>query len=461
MIALVTGILLVLVHPGFSFTFLAPFALIPLFYAALHSTRRVLYGWLAGVVYWFGLCYWIQSTLEQHGGMGGPESWALFVLFCFVKAIQMAAFAWIAPYAARDWWAAPALAGLWTVFEWTHNYTGFAWLLLGNAAVDWPFLAKLAPYTGVWGISFALGLVAAVAITRQWLWFLSFAILLFLPSLPAPGPTTHTALAVQPNLSEDAVWSPESIKSLDRHLTDLSLSAIPPNLVVWPEAPAPIYDQDRFLSDVPRLAHAPLLAGVVAHNDHGDPLNSALLISPEGRFIGRYDKVNLVPFGEFVPWPFGGLTRKVSSEAGEFAPGTVPLATNGIGTFICYEAVFPNYIRQFPLLGARALFNLSNDGWFGETAARYQHFLIVRMRAVENRRWLLRVTNNGITAAIDPAGRVHDQQVSYAEVAANLHYAEERSLTPYTKWGDWFVYLCMLSFVPAIPFAAIRYHRQK
>ena len=415
---------------------------------------KFLYGWLVGVVYWFSVCYWIQFTLENHGGMSVAESWALFILFCFAKAIQMGCFAWLAPYVARGWWAAPALAALWTFFEWTHNYTGFAWLVLGNIAIDWPALPRLAPFTGVWGMSFALALVPAIAITRQWPWLALFVIPFFLPPLPPSSPAPLTAYAVQPNISEDAAWSAENKVALEHHLTDLSVSSSSPTLVVWPEVPAPLYDQDSFLQAVPKAAGAPLLAGVVSHTGQGGLLNSALLLSKEGRFLSRYDKVNLVPFGEFVPWPFRAVAQKVSSEAGEFVAGTTPLVADGLGTFICYESVFPNYIRQFPLHGAKVLFNISNDSWFGKTAARHQHFLIARMRALENNRWIVRVTNNGITAAIDPAGQVHDQQPSYQEISATLHYAEEESLTLYTRWGDWFAYACMLSFLPAIQLAA-------
>ncbi len=381
--------------------------------------------------------------------MGVGESWALFVLFCFAKAIQMGAFAWLAPFVMRGWWAAPALSALWTFFEWTHNYTGFAWLVLGNVAIDWPVLPRLAPFTGVWGISFALALVPAVAVTRQWRWLGLLAIPFFLPELPYSAPAPLTARAVQPNISEDAAWSAESKAALEQHLTEMSVSPIPPTLVVWPEVPAPIYDQDRFLANVPKQAGAPLLAGVVSHTDHGGLLNAALLLSKEGRTVSRYDKVNLVPFGEFVPWPFGAVAQKVSTEAGEFVAGTTPVVAEGIGTFICYESVFPNYIRQFPLKGAAVLFNISNDSWFGKTAARHQHFLIARMRAVENRRWIVRVTNNGITAAIDPAGLVHDELPSFAEAVGILHYGEERALTLYTRWGDWFVLVCVVMVVSA------------
>ena len=411
---------------------------------------KFLYGWLIGIVYWFAVCYWIQSTLEIHGGMSVVESWALFVLFCFAKAIQMGAFVWLAPYVLHGWSAAPALAALWTFFEWTHNYTGFAWLVAGNLAIDWPIITRIAPFTGVWGLSFALALLPAIAFTRQWRWCGLFIIPFLLPPLPHAFAAPLTARAVQPNISEDAAWSAQGKAALEKHLTELSLSPSPPTVVVWPEVPAPLYDSDRFLINVPKEAQAPLLAGVVSHTDRGGLLNSALLISIQGRFVSRYDKVNLVPFGEFVPWPFGAVAQKVSSEAGEFVAGTTPVVADGIGTFICYESVFPNYIRQFSLHGAKVLFNISNDSWFGKTAARNQHFLIARMRALENNRWIVRVTNNGITAAIDPAGQVHDQQPSYEEVSATLHYAEQQSLTLYTKWGDWFAYLCVLSLVPAL-----------
>ena len=452
MIAILTGVLLALVHPGFGFTALAPFSLAPLFYFALYSERLLLYGWVTGFVYWFAVCYWIQTTLQEHGGMSAFESWALFLLFCAVKALQTAAFCIVAKYLLRNrglrlpWYAAPTLAALWTALEWTHNYTGFAWLTLGNAALSFTYLAKLAPYTGVWGLSFALALVSSVLVTRQWRWLTLFGVLLFLPALPTSTSGPLTAHIVQPNIEEETVWSAESTAALQRHLTQLSRvaeSAGPATLTVWPEVPAPLYDSDRFLSAIPPLTGSPLLAGVVAHSAHGAPLNSALLLSKEGRFVSRYDKVNLVPFGEFVPWPFEALTRKVSSEAGEFAPGSGAVVAHGIGTFICYESVFPNYIRQFAQHGAAVLFNLSNDSWFGKSAARDQHFLITRMRAVENRRWIVRVTNNGITASIDPAGQVHDRQPDYQEVTATLHYGEEHSVTLYTRWGDWFVYLCL------------------
>jgi apolipoprotein N-acyltransferase len=177
-------------------------------------------------------------------------------------------------------------------------------------------------------------------------------------------------------------------------------------------------------------------------------LNSALLMGANGRVISRYDKVNLVPFGEFVPWPFGLLTRKVSSEAGDFEAGknvvVSPLDSHRGAVFICYESVFPSYIRQFAASGAEVLINISNDSWFGKSQARYQHLQIVRMRAAENARWILRATDNGISAVIDPAGRIVRTTQEYEELAARFSYRYRQDLTLYTRYGDWFVLLCAL-----------------
>jgi apolipoprotein N-acyltransferase len=192
---------------------------------------------------------------------------------------------------------------------------------------------------------------------------------------------------------------------------------------------------------------------LVAHTPRRAPLNSALLVSPAGHALSRYDKVNLVPFGEFVPWPFG-FVNKISTEAGDFAAGTrvvvAPVAGHRIGTFICYESAFPDFVRQFAHGGAEALFNISNDGWFGRSAARRQHLQLVRMRAAENRRWLLRATNDGITATIDPAGRVRRALPPYVEATSTTGFSYIAEETVYTRFGDWFPLLCAVLAVACL-----------
>jgi apolipoprotein N-acyltransferase len=229
--------------------------------------------------------------------------------------------------------------------------------------------------------------------------------------------------------------------------------ARPPSIVVWPEVPVPFYyDEDpqfrAVAGELARATHTYLLMGTVAHRPDGAPLNSATLVSPEAVRISRYDKVNLVPFGEYVPWPLAALTEKVTKQAGDFAAGhsvvVMPVGERKIGTFICYESVFPNFVRRFAADGAQALFTISNDGWFGKTAARWQHLQIVRMRAAENRRWILRAANDGITTAIDPAGRVRSALPLFTEATSAARFNYESGQTFYTRYGNWFPVLCAL-----------------
>ena len=462
-LALATAVLLVLAFPKYDFAWLAAVALTPLLIAVARETRpwrRFLLGWAAGFVYWFGVCYWIQFDLASYAGVSAAAGWALFCLFAVIKGLHMAAFALLAGILMRRWWAVPAVAALWVALEATHGYLGFAWLPLGNAGIDMGVPLRLAPYTGVYGISFLFAVMAAAlalaALRRPrvhlaWLGLVLFVALL--PPLPEARRGRETALLVQPNIAEDADWTSDSLDRVERELAALTVRSVqfqssrPPSIVVWPEVPAPFYyDQDprfqRYADDLARTTGAYFLTGVVAHTPSGAPLNSAELISPAGGAVSRYDKVNLVPFGEFVPWPFGGITKKISTEAGDFAAGrralVSPVGNHLIGAFICYESVFPNYVRQFANHGAEVLFNLSNDGWFGKSAARWQHLEIVRMRAAENRRWILRSTNDGITASIDSAGRLRGTLPLYEQASSPTGFSYESSKTFYTRWGDWF-----------------------
>jgi apolipoprotein N-acyltransferase len=482
-LAFISSVLLVLLFPRFSFVWLAPIALTPLLIACAREDRwrwRFALGYGTGVAYWFGLCNWIQWTLAHHAGVNSAMAWFLFVLFCLAKAVQMGAFAALAGLLVRSALALPAIAALWVVIEWTHSYTGFEWLNLGNAGSNMTVPLRLAPLTGVWGLSFVFAMmgaaVAALILRRPRLhvaWLLLLPALLFLPEVPAIERGNVSAVLVQPNIDNDATWTPDLVRRTEQQLTLLSIAPVlsqssDVDLIVWPEMPAPFYDTDlTFIGTVAataKKAEAAVLTGVVARTPNGAPLNSALLVGSNGLGISRYDKVNLVPFGEFVPWPFGLLTSKVSSEAGDFAAGNkviVPaIGDHRIATFICYESVFPGYIRRFVAGGAEVLFNISNDSWFGKSAARYQHLQIVRMRAAENARWILRATDNGITAAIDPAGRVLRTASEYEELAARFQYRYRQDQTFYTRYGDWFVLLCALIAAAAVTSAVLPARRR-
>jgi len=200
-----------------------------------------------------------------------------------------------------------------------------------------------------------------------------------------------------------------------------------------------------------------MLFGGVARTPAGAPLNSAFLVGPEGEIRDRYDKINLVPFGEFVPAPFGFVNR-ITSEISDFESGSriviFNAGTHHVATFICYESAFPDLVRQFTKNGAEVLMNLSNDGYFGTSAAREQHLSLVRMRAVENGRWILRATKDGITVVVDPAGRVTDRLEPYKELAATMKYNFTRELTPYVRFGDWFAWSCLAIGLGGVLWAA-------
>ena len=465
--ALTSALLLILTFPNWNVWWLAPAAMCPMLVAVAREPRpfrRFLMGWSAGIVYWFGVCYWIQIVLAVHGNMGDFEAWALFALFCLAKGLHMAVFALLAGILMRRWWAVPCVAALWVAIEATHGALGFAWLTLGNAGVGMSLPMRLAPITGVYGISFlfmlmsgALAIAALRRPSRELAWLAPVLLLAVLPALPGPNRGTDTAVLLQPNISETEDWTPASVNELQQRLVELSLRGVlsqvgkPPSIIVWPEVPAPLYYYEdprfrQYLDTLAREIRSYLLVGIVAHAPGGAPLNSAVLVNSNGIATTRYDKVNLVPFGEFVPWPFDSIANKVSTEVGDFEAGkrvvVSPVDNHRIGTFICYESVFPNFVRKFAANGAEVLFNISNDGWFGKSAAREQHLEIVRMRAAENRRWILRSTNDGITATIDAAGRLRGTLPTYTEGTSYTGFEYIKTKTIYTRFGDWFPFLC-------------------
>jgi apolipoprotein N-acyltransferase len=469
LLALASGHLLVALFPRFNVALLAPVALTPLIIAIARERswwRRLLLGEAAGFVFWIGVCYWIRDVLAAYGGLSPGLSWLALILFALAKGAHMAVFCWLGGYVVDRAWAIPALAALWVGIERTHGPLGFAWLTLGNAGQLMALPLRLAPYVGVYGLSFifaAMSAAVALLAMRRPRWHLAplllLPALLLLPDLPPEAPGTERAAVLQPNLTED---QPVDIETLANLSTINALNQ--PAAIIWPEVPVGMYwDRDsRFRSameTMARRAGVPSIVGAVTFTPDGRPLNSALLIGEDGRELGRYSKTFLVPFGEFVPPAFGWI-GKISTEAGDFASGDGPtLLTQGanrFGVFICYEAAFPHLVRQFTAAGANVLINISNDGWFFDTAAREQHLRLARMRAVENGRWIVRVTNNGVTAAIDPAGRVARTLPEFRRAAGPLPFSRLSATTPYTRFGDWFAWTCLAAGLAAALASASR-----
>jgi apolipoprotein N-acyltransferase len=475
--ALLTAALLVLVFPNFNLVYLAPVALAPLLWAAAEEPRwwrRFLFGYAAGIVYWAGTCYWIQIVLHDHAGIAAWASWLGFIVFALYKGLLMGVFAMAAGLLINRGFAALTVPALWVAIERMHTWTGFAWLDLGNAGINMDVPLRLAPFTGVYGLSFlfaAMATALALAALRRPRIELAPALALpliwLLPALPAPQRGTQSAVLVQPNISESAGWTQPWIDDMHQRLAALSLkgalasAGAAPSLIVWPEAPAPMYyDRDpqfrSMVDQVARTTRTYVLLNVVPYVGRA-PFNSALLVSPEGRSVGRYDQINLVPFGEYVPGPFKALLSKIATESDDFVPGArqtvLPAGPHKIGAFICYESVFPGFVRNLANQGAELLVNISNDGWYGASAARDQHLEIVRMRAAENRRWILRATNDGITSTIDPGGRVARNLPSFVAASALTGFSWVDSTTFYSRYGDWFAWLSMAVALAALAVA--------
>jgi apolipoprotein N-acyltransferase len=441
----------------------------------------------SGVLWYAGTCYWIYDTMHQYGGLSVPFALLALFLFCLYLGLYHGLFGLLLSLAAgpgRDnrivLVAAPFL---WVAVELARTLvTGFPWNLLGTAQVDNISLSRITSWTGVYGVSFEIMLVnvavaAAFLVPKKkrgtlLLTSLVAAVVLQAGRLvdPPAVPADRAALLVQENLPVDANWTRDAFERTLRELIDLSVkgaskatpesNAVKPNLIVWPESPAPFFTSDPLfrepVSQMARDAHSWVVTGAIGNvpaihsgTSTSDVFNSAVLVSPSGEWTARYDKIHLVPFGEYLPFPrllafAGGLTKEV----GSFQTGAsrAPLEADGerLGTFICYESVFPGEVREFADQGAQVLVNLSNDGWYGDSGAYAQHLDQTRMRAIENDRWILSATNTGVTASIDPYGRVVSRLPRKVRDVLIAPYALPSVTTFYTRHGDWFAWLCAI-----------------
>jgi apolipoprotein N-acyltransferase len=457
--------------------------------------QAFLLSYACGILWYAGTCYWIGTVMHQYGGVNTPAALGLLFLFCLYLALYHGAFGLLVSLLAsgagrqdsnslntRALLLSPVL---WVTVELGRTrITGFPWGLLGTTQVDNIPLARIACVTGVYGLSFEIMLVnaalaAAFLLTREkrnrllLATVIAFVILQSGSFFPAPTiPADRNAILVQANVPilEGSDWTKDYFNQTLRDLAQLSLNppgaSQHPDLIVWPESPAPFYASDPLFRDavssVAKQANAWLLTGSIGvRNASATPgqasemYNSAALVSPTGEWVSRYDKIHLVPFGEYVPFKSifgfaGGLTKEV----GDFSQGTsrAPLDAGGakLGIFICYESIFPDDIRQFANNGAHVLVNISNDGWYGDSGAYAQHLKQSRMRAVENQRWLLLATNTGLTAGVDSNGRIIASAPRKIRTALQVPYALSNTTTFYARHGDWFAYACAIISVAAL-----------
>lgn len=449
-----------------------------------------LLGYLAGIVWYAGSCFWVFNVMHVYGGLSPPTAAGVLILFCLYLGLYHGLFGALLARATRHEDSPEARARallralvvapfLWVAVELARSrITGFPWDVLGTAQVDNIPLTRIATLTGVYGVSFVIALVNAGIVAafysaparRSRMLSVAFAVALMFQLgtfvHPAKLPSRETAVLVQQNISLDLYWNQAFLERTLGELSTISaLAEAPPGasgfrLVVWPESPAPFYDNNptvrQSLTELASSQNAYIVAGMVGTFERprgagGDEevANRAVLISPSGEWRERYDKVHLVPWGEYVPFKsLFAFADKLTREVGNFRPGAERTVFSAgdkrLAVFICYESVFPDEIRQFAGRGAQVFINISNDGWFGRWGAPGQHLNMARMRAIENYRWLLRATNTGITASLDPYGRVVAQAPREIRTALVATYNFESHITFYARYGDWFAYGCAI-----------------
>jgi apolipoprotein N-acyltransferase len=487
-IAGVSGAALSLSFRGFYLSIFSWVCIGVLLMAVFGARPRIAYwcGFLHAIAFVFTSVPWIATVLSVHGGLSPAGGWGVLFLIAAAWGVLIGTFTWIVNRLARRSISLACLGApfVWVTFEFARAHLpeiSFPWNLLGYPTSANLALLQLTSVTGIYGLSFVVaGFNAVLAWSdsaanpapRKRLLFLTVCIGAIL-GVMAAGPkfvpnvaATHYARAVQldfPEVEEyPADWFERHAQELDEvDRISLAPSVHHPDLLIWPEAPAPFSFQDsRFVRRAASLAIRfghPYIAGVVewkrragtAGETSMEPYNSALLFDADGKRVFSYDKIHLVPFGEYEPFPLiHRVVTNVSSEVGGFRKGSsysVAQFRGGysLGIFICYEAIYAGEVRRFAANGAHLLVNISNDGWFGRSAAPEQHLRMARVRAVENRRWLVRATNNGYTASVDPYGRILEPIPPDVRAAADLPYDFRTDETIYTRFGDWFAWLCV------------------
>ena len=485
-LALAGGLMLTLAFPNINLGWVAWIALTPLLLTLRQVERKTafLLGFSFGMAHYLSLVYWTVHVMHLYGNI--PLFQAIGILFLFAAYLSLypaffsALIVWLRPSPRRLMWMAPVL---WVCLEMLRDrmFTGFPWELLGYSQYQHLWIIQFADIFGVYGVSALIVFVNCVLTVAvlNWLelpWHLHlpskktvarFAIIAIVVLVGVNGygiwrmhSTDRIAASaekikvavVQGNIDQAQKWDPrfQVLTTAKYRRLSLEPAAKNANLIVWPETAAPFYFlKDEILTNMVmegiKSTKAHFIIGSPSYAaDKDRPIfhNSAYLISPQGKLEGKYDKVHLVPFGEYVPLKrFLPFIHKLVAQVGDFKPGrkgaTLHWDNHQVGMLICYEVIFPGLARAMTRNGADLLVNITNDAWFGRTGAAYQHFSMAVFRAVENRRFLARAANTGISGFIDADGRILAATPLFKEEVASLPVSLMKMRSLYSRWGDW------------------------
>jgi apolipoprotein N-acyltransferase len=498
LLSFLSGILLILAFPNFDLEFFAWFALVPFFYSiegkGLYDSFKL--GFLTGFISFLGIFYWIIIAVHTYGNIPLVISIPILLLLVGYLSLFIGAFAFLTRLIQLRMGIENILfvPVLWTALEYLRSFllAGFPWAYLGHTQyLNLPFV-QMADITGVYGLSFVILLVNTVLFTalRQWrkrtfpFKEVTFAVLVLLGFLiygylrmndvdqeAARSPSLKVGL-VQGNIDQSIKWDEsfqlETLKIYRR--LSLKVAEGKPDLIIWPETATPFFFQEEkkyqpLVLEIPENANAFLLFGTPFYKARGgkiDYYNSAFLVSPSKELIARYDKIHLVPFGEYIPLRklLFFIESSIGEGIGNFKPGkgivTLSLPQGKFGVLICFEIIFPDLCRRFVKEGADFLVTTTNDAWFGRTSAPYQHLSMATFRAIENRVFVARAANTGISAIIDPKGKVVKQGDIFTEEAMSGTIRIMKNKTFYTLYGDVFAWICSAFSIILLGYALLQ-----
>lgn len=495
MLAGVTGILLTAGFPVIGMACSAWGALVFLLFAIRDTGPRksFMLGLLAGMVHYLTLVYWLAPTMRIYGYLPLSLSLLLLILLAVYLALYSAFFAFLLAWTGRR----PSMLLIFAPMFWvfleylrTRLFSGFPWGLLGYTQADQLSLIQFADIFGVYGVSAvilfanaALLLLVLAVLKKPWqgcrvkAWPAAAGCLAVLAALGAvlgygnlrmyamdqrlAAADTLDVAVIQGNIGQLHKWDRGFREATIKKYFDLSKIGEnqSPELIIWPETAAPFYFDynteltERVLNRIEAAGKYFIIGAPSVEFDHRRPryYNSAYLIGPGGEVCGRYNKVHLVPFGEYVPFndwlPF---IDTLVSQVGNFDAGRrgdiIGWNDISIGMLICYEGIFPSLSVEMVRSGADFLVNITNDAWFGKTSAPYQHFSMAVFRAIENRRSLVRAANTGISGYIDPVGRVMETSPLFetAVLSRSIPLIKDHE-TFYTRHTDWLGMVCLIA----------------
>jgi apolipoprotein N-acyltransferase len=499
-----SGILLTISFPDAGLSWAAWFAIVPLLVAVkdVKPSQSFRLGLLSGLVHYLTLLYWLSYTMQTYGHLPVYLSVPVLFLLSFYLALYMALFSGLLaliPKGSIAYFFMIPLLWVSTEYMRSFLFSGFPWELLAYSQYNALHIIQVADILGPYGISFVIALSNAAffscflrlsgklrkdegipshyAVTTLAVFVFFLSVFLYYgknrienTGSAVLGAPVVSVSVVQGNISQSEKWDPAFQDSTIEKYANLSRRAAAgkPDLMVWPETAAPFYftDDVRMTKKVQNAATETgiqFLIGSPSFTINGNDMafyNSAFMLDKEGKITGKYDKVHLVPFGEYVPFrkwlPFIG---KMVEQVGDFSPGekgsTISLNGHRLGVLICYELIFPYLSRAQVKNGAGFLVNMTNDAWYGETSAPYQHFSMAVFRAVENRRSIVRAANTGISGFIDPSGRITGATSIFEDAVMTRKIPLLNKMTFYTRFGDIFAFFC-LSLSAAVFLVIIR-----